>query len=86
MVIRNKQYPHDLKRVLVREIPNPECDKCGEPYRFERKELGYNTCLACGELLAQEVKFCIAPVHKSNYIVVSRKRDLIGINNKTSNH
>ena len=37
MVIRNKQYPDNLKQVLVREIPNPECDKCGEPYRFERK-------------------------------------------------
>ena len=70
-------------KIMVREIPNVECDKCGEEFDARRKELGYNTCLSCGQLIAEQVKFCIAPVHKSNYVVVTRKSDLIGINNKT---
>jgi ribosomal protein L37AE/L43A len=59
------------------------CDKCEEEIDPRRVALGYNTCLSCGELLAQEVRFCVVPMHKSNYVVVSRKRDLVGINNKT---
>ena len=58
------------------------CYECGEGINPKRHALGYNTCLSCGELLAQEVKFCVVPMHKSNYVVVSRKSDLIGINNK----
>ena len=26
-----------------------ECVKCGEEYNYRRKELGYTTCLECGE-------------------------------------
>ena len=58
------------------------CSECGADINPKRHALGYNTCLACGELLAHEVKFCVVPMHKSNYVVVSRKSDLIGINNK----
>ena len=54
------------------EFHNAECDKCGEEYDARRKALGYNTCLSCGQLLAEQVKFCVAPVHKSNYVVVRR--------------
>ena len=61
------------------------CENCGEEFDPRRLALGYNVCLPCGELIAREVKYCIAPVHKSNYVVVSRKSDLVGINNKTSN-
>ena len=58
------------------------CFECDAEINPKRHALGYNTCLSCGEILAQEVKFCVVPMHKSNYVVVSRKSDLIGINNK----
>ena len=58
------------------------CSECDEPINPKRYALGYNTCLDCGEVVARQVKFCVVPMHKSNYVVVSRKSDLIGINNK----
>lgn len=69
-------------KIMVREFPNAKCDKCDEEFDDRRKQLGYNTCLSCGQLIAEQVKFCVAPVHKSNYVVVTRKSDLIGINTK----
>lgn len=59
-----------------------ECVRChGEvhPHRFQ---LGYDTCLVCGEHEARQVKHCVAPLHKSNYMVFTNKEDLKGINNK----
>ena len=64
----------------------PECMECGKPYQYEREALGYDTCTSCGEKLASEVKHTIAPMHKSNYVVVSDKADLKGINNKGGFH
>ena len=32
------------------------CEFCGEHYPVKRKELGYRTCLDCGDLHAQEEK------------------------------
>lgn len=56
------------------------CTECGEWVYSKRVALGYTTCRACGEASARAVKFCIAPVAKSNYVVVSDKRDLKGLN------
>jgi len=43
------------------------CDSCGEPYNFKRYELGYVTCLDCGESRAQAEKIfkakCTAPAY-----------------------
>jgi DNA-directed RNA polymerase subunit RPC12/RpoP len=60
----------------------PRCNKCGEQYPSRRKELGYLTCVYCGEKDAKQVKHCIVPLHKSNYMVVTDKSLLTGINNK----
>jgi hypothetical protein len=46
----------------------------------ERKK--YFTCLACGEEQARAVKHCIVPMHKSNYVVVSDRNLLTGVNQK----
>ena len=60
----------------------PECIECGESFQHERKAIGYDTCTQCGDEDARLVKHTIVPMHKSNYVVVSDKADLKGINNK----
>lgn len=58
---------------------------CGEPVPQKRWQLGYKTCLSCGEQRAREHKHCIVPMHKSNYIPVFNTADLVGINSKGGN-
>lgn len=65
------------------------CMKCQmeevEPGRImflKSNGAGFFTCLPCGEEAAKKVRFCIVPMHKSNYVVISDRRDLMGINNK----
>lgn len=41
------------------------CSKCGDEFSEKRKELGYDTCLDCGEELAQ--------------VEIDKKRERIGI-------
>tara|TARA_R100001510_G_C7597864_1_gene165385 strand:+ start:209 stop:424 length:216 start_codon:yes stop_codon:yes gene_type:complete len=62
------------------------CSSCGAYYSKKRLEAGFNTCLDCGEHQARKVKHTIAPMHKSNYVVISDKADLKGINNKGGFH
>jgi ribosomal protein L37AE/L43A len=64
----------------------PECIECGELFQHERKAIGYDTCTSCGDEDARLVKHTIVPMHKSNYVVVSDKADLKGINNKGGFH
>lgn len=52
------------------------------PVDPRRVMAGFSTCLPCGEDEAREVKHTIVPMHKSNYVVISDRRDLAGINNK----
>lgn len=58
------------------------CKECGEGYSYARAKLGFKVCLDCGEKQAEKVKHCIAPMHKSNYMVFTNAEDLKGINNK----
>ena len=60
----------------------PKCVSCDKEYPATRQKLGYNTCLLCGEREAVQVRYTIAPMHKSNYMVFSNPDDLKGINNK----
>ena len=50
--------------------PYPTCP-CGSPIPVPRHELGYNTCMPCGEKQARARVHTVVPMHKSNYIVVS---------------
>lgn len=62
------------------------CRECGEPVRAARYALGYKLCLLCGDEAAQKVKHTIAPMHKSNYVVITDREDLKGLNNKGGMH
>lgn len=63
-----------------------QCDRCQAPLNRHRYEIGYTTCMPCGEKLARTKKHTIVPMHKSNYIVVTDRNDLKGINNKGGFH
>lgn len=63
-----------------------DCRLCDEPINDRRSALGYTTCLHCGEKEARTVKHTVVPMHKSNYTVISDRRDLHGINNKGGFH
>lgn len=41
-----------------------------------------DTCITCGAHEAKGVKHTIVPGHKSNYMLVTNRADLIGMNNK----
>lgn len=59
-----------------------KCRVCDGSIPKGRSALGYRVCLSCGEGIAKERVFCVAPMHKSNYTLITNKADLIGLNNK----
>lgn len=59
-----------------------ECDECGGDIHPKRYALGYRVCLTCGDTAARKKKFCIVPANKSNYMVVSNRAELRGLNPK----
>ena len=62
----------------------PICHQCGDTYSTRRQAAGYKLCLTCGEEAArlERASWCIAPMHKSNYMLMTDRADLLGINNK----
>jgi hypothetical protein len=60
----------------------PECIICGGAFAPDRWALGYKTCLPCGEAASRQVRRTIAPMHKSNYMLITDLADLKGLNNK----
>ena len=68
-------------------MPQPhdyDCTLCGDDIPSARYKLGYRTCLMCGEEAARAIRaaWCVAPLHKSNYMLITDRRDLAGLNNK----
>lgn len=61
-----------------------ECPRCGDDVPAARAALGYRLCLWCGEeeAKAERRSWTVVPMHKSNYVLLTDKRDLHGINNK----
>jgi len=57
-----------------------QCVRCGDGVETKRHELGYKTCLSCGEEEARSYKHTIVPMPKSNYIVVTDLELLKGLN------
>lgn len=51
-----------------------------------RTRAGYRTCLSCGERQALATKRTVAPMHKSNYVLITNPEDLKGLNNKGGFH
>ena len=56
------------------------CVKCGDDVDTKRWQIGYHTCLSCGEKDALTYKHTIVPMPKSNYIVVTDLELLKGLN------
>ena len=65
-------------------MDEPTCRICGGFFSHERKALGHSVCLWCGEEAARSEResWCVAPMHKSNYMLITDLDDLIGLNNK----
>ena len=64
-----------------------ECENCGELFPLKRRQLGYNVCLNCGDLVAakQRASWCVAPIaHKQGATLVTNKADLKGLNKYTN--
>lgn len=63
------------------------CRECGETIPKRRATLGYRLCMECGDIAAKKARqsWTVAPMHKSNYMLVTNRRDLIGMNNKGGN-
>ena len=60
----------------------PLCARCGDTFSAKRANAGYHLCLTCGEEEARRRRHTIAPMHKSNYMLITNLDDLKGLNNK----
>jgi ribosomal protein L37AE/L43A len=62
----------------------PQCKLCGDEFEVNRWKLGIVVCMPCGDGLAVEKarSYTVAPMHKSNYVLITDKADLVGLNNK----
>jgi len=58
------------------------CVECHGYVHSQRYRLGYKTCLQCGEMLARQVRHTIAPINKSNYMLISDRDTLKQLNPK----
>ena len=60
------------------------CRTCGDPILPAARAAIRPTCLPCGEDAAvnERKSWCVAPMHKSNYMLITNLDDLKGINNK----
>ena len=67
---------------MIDESFAPQCRLCGNSYDARRFAIGYAFCIPCGDEVARSVKRTVVPMHKSNYMLVTNRDDLIGINNK----
>lgn len=65
---------------MSNESHTPECRSCGDEYSVNRWKLGYKFCLPCGEQLAKTTRHTIVPMAKSNYVVVTDRELLKGLN------
>lgn len=60
----------------------PTCKLCGEEFAPARFKLGIALCLDCGDEVAHQRKFTIAPLNKSNYYYISDMETLKQLNPK----
>jgi len=58
------------------------CVDCNSTYDIRRFYLGILLCPDCGEEAARQVTHCTVPLHKGNYTVITRKSDLLHLNQK----
>ena len=65
---------------MIKHIPT--CKLCGDQYDLARAGIGYAVCLDCGDEIAKDRKFTIAPLNKSNYICITDMAMLKQLNPK----
>jgi hypothetical protein len=60
------------------------CRQCGAAMDNRRWYAGYTSCMSCGDAQASLARksWTVAPMHKSNYVLITNHDDLTGINNK----
>lgn len=62
---------------------NPVCATCNiNRLQHARAALGYTVCLSCGEAAARARKHTVAPMNKSNYVLVTDPTILQQLNPK----
>ena len=63
------------------------CKVCGDSFSAERKALGYDICLWCGEEQAMQDRqyWTVVPLNKSNYQLITNREELKGLNPKSNN-
>ena len=82
-----EQYDYEVQRqqwLEEQEAHNNVRCKCGNPVHPKRVEAGYYWCMECGENKAKEARmgWCIAPLNKSNYILITDPQHLKQLNPK----
>jgi len=66
-------------------MKNNPCRECGDPVKQGRWDLGYRTCLLCGDDIAKERKFTVAiPYGKGAYQLIHDPKDLFNTNQKNT--
>lgn len=58
------------------------CISCGDTFPPRRFDLGYNTCLSCGDFSARATRWTVVPMNKSNYVLVTNLDELKQLNPK----
>lgn len=58
------------------------CPQCGDDVPSGRILLGYTTCLTCGDREAKQIRHCVAPINKSNYMLITNHAELAQLNPK----
>ncbi len=62
------------------------CVICDQEYDVRRQKIQIKSndaqiCLLCAEQSVQPTR-CVVPMHKSNYTLITNRKELIGINSK----
>jgi len=67
---------------MSKTLYKPQCKSCGDDYDVNRWKLGIVLCMSCGDDLAKERKFTVAPINKSNYMMITDMTMLKQLNPK----
>ena len=67
---------------MIDETFEPQCKLCGRAYAAERLSIGYAVCMPCGDDLASKVVRTVAPINKSNYMMITDMAMLRQLNPK----
>ena len=60
----------------------PLCVACGDVFSHARRTAGYHLCMPCGDQQARQRKHTIAPMNKSNYMLITDLEILSQLNPK----